>query len=50
MANGEYEVQWFNCIMGEYGEAFTVTVTDGTYQLPEKPDAGDWVISVKIKK
>ncbi len=50
MANGEYEVQWFNCITGEYGEAFTVTVTDGTYTLPAKPDAGDWVISVKIKK
>ncbi len=50
MVNGEYEVRWFNCITGEYGEAFTVTVTDGTYQLPEKPDTGDWVISVKIKK
>lgn len=50
MANGEYEVQWFNCITGEYGEVFTVTVTDGTYTLPAKPDAGDWVISVKIKK
>ena len=50
MANGEYEVQWFNCITGEYGEAFTVTVTDGTYTLPAKPDAGDWVISIKIKK
>ena len=50
MANGEYEVQWFNCITGEYGEAFTVTVADGTYTLPTKPDAGDWVISVKIKK
>jgi hypothetical protein len=50
MANGEYEVQWFNCITGESGEAFTVTVTDGTYTLPAKPDAGDWVISVKIKK
>lgn len=50
MTNGEYEVQWFNCITGEYGEVFTVTVTDGTYTLPAKPDAGDWVISVKIKK
>lgn len=50
MANGEYEVQWFNCITGEYGEVFTVTVTDGTYTLPAKPDAGDWVISIKIKK
>jgi hypothetical protein len=50
MANGEYEVQWFSCITGEYGEAFTVTVTDGTYTLPAKPDAGDWMISVKIKK
>lgn len=50
MANGEYEVQWFSCITGEYGDAFTVTVTDGTYTLPAKPDAGDWVISVKIKK
>lgn len=50
MANGEYEVQWFNCITGEYCEAFTVMVTDGTYTLPAKPDAGDWVISVKIKK
>ncbi len=47
MANGEYEVQWFNCITGEYGEAFTVTVTDGVYQIPAKPDVGDWVISVK---
>jgi hypothetical protein len=50
MANGEYEVQWFNCITGEYGESFTVTVTDGTYTLPAKPDAGDWAISVKLKK
>ena len=50
MQNGEYEVRWFNCITGEYGESFTVTVTDGVYQLPEKPDTGDWVISVKIKK
>ena len=50
MANGEYEVQWFNCITGEYGEAFTVAVTDGTYTLPAKPDAGDWVISVEKLK
>ena len=50
MANGEYEVQWFNCITGEYGEAFTVSVTDGVYQLPEKPDTGDWVISVEKLK
>ena len=50
MANGEYEVQWFNCITGEYGEVFTVTVTDGTYTLPAKPDAGDWVISVEKLK
>ena len=50
MANGEYKVTWFNCITGEYSESFTVTVTDGTYTLPAKPDAGDWVISVeKIK-
>lgn len=50
MANGEYEVRWFNCSTGEYGEAFTVTVTDGTYTLPAKPDAGDWVISVEHVK
>ena len=50
MANGEYEVRWFNCITGEYGDAFTVTITDGVYQLPEKPDTGDWVISVEKLK
>ncbi len=49
MANGEYEVQWFNCQTGEYGESFTVNITDGTYTLPAKPDAGDWVIAVELK-
>lgn len=50
MANGEYKVTWFNCITGEYSESFTVTVTDGTYTLPAKPDAGDWVIAVELIK
>ncbi len=46
MANGEYKVTWFNCRTGEYAESFTVSVTDGTYTIPAKPDAGDWAISV----
>ena len=50
MENGEYKVTWFNCITGEYSESFTVTVTDGTYTLPSKPDAGDWVIAVELIK
>ncbi len=45
MANGEYEVKWFNCRSGEYSESFKITVTDGTYTLPAKPDSGDWAIS-----
>ncbi len=48
MANGEYEVKWFNCQSGEYSESFKVTVTDGTYKLPAKPNSGDWAIAVEF--
>lgn len=50
MANGEYEVRWFNCQTGEFTEAFKITVTDATYTLPAKPDSGDWVIAVELVK
>ena len=48
MKNGEYELRWLNCRTGEYSDAFTVNVTDGTYTLPAKPDAGDWAVSVRF--
>ena len=50
MQNAEYEVQWMNCLTGEFSEPFTITVTDGTYDIPAKPDDGEWAISVSLIK
>ncbi len=47
MENGTYEVTWFNCQTGEWGECTTVTVTDGTYKISKKPDTGDWALLVQ---
>ncbi len=46
MANGEYTVRWMNCRTGGYTAAETVTVTDGTWQIPGKPDSGDCALLV----
>ncbi len=47
MKNGTYEVVWFNCQTGEYGDPFTVKVTDGTYRIPARPADGDFAIAVQ---
>ncbi len=48
MENSDYEVRWFNCQTGEYEKAFTITITDGTYKIPARPDDGDWLLSVEL--
>ena len=37
-----------NCITGEYTEPQIVTITNGTYNIPAKPNDDDWVIAVKL--
>ena len=49
MKNASYTVTWFNCRTGESSESFTVSVTDGTYTLPAKPDDGDWAVTVRLE-
>ena len=48
MENADYEVVWMNCVTGERTEPIVVTITDGTYQIPKKPTADDWVIAVRL--
>lgn len=49
MKNGEYTVRWMNCRTGQYTQTETITVTDGTYQIPGKPDSGDYALAVEFK-
>ncbi|MBO7376019.1 MAG: DUF4038 domain-containing protein, partial [Clostridia bacterium] len=48
MKNGEYLLRWFNCRTGEYTEPERVTVTDGRFELPAKPDEGDWAVEMSF--
>lgn len=48
LKNADYEVVWMNCVTGEYTESAIVTVTDGTYRLPQKPTAEDYVVAVRL--
>lgn len=48
MENADYTWYWFNCRTGEQTETQTVTVTDGTFAVPEKPDGADWAIAVVL--
>ena len=47
LANVQYTVQWYNPISDTYNTPTTVTITDGSYTIHEKPDNNDWVLLVK---
>ncbi len=48
MENADYEIVWMNCTTGEYTEPVIVTITDGTYRIPQKPTQDDWVIAARL--
>ena len=48
MMNGAYELVWFNCRTAETITE-TVTVEDGTFTIPNKPDSYDWVIALRFR-
>lgn len=48
MENADYEIRWMNCRTGEWLDAETVSITDGTYKIPQKPDSGDWALYAKL--
>ncbi len=50
MKCGEYIIRWMNGQTGEYTQAETITVTDGIWKIPGKPDAGDWALSVRYEQ
>lgn len=42
-----YSAKWYNPLTGKFIEiADQITVTDGVYQIPQKPTTGDWVLLV----
>jgi hypothetical protein len=47
LANMNYISQWYNPITGVYNIPTTVTITNGTYTIGEKPDKKDWILLVK---
>jgi len=49
LSNAQYIVQWYNPITGKYNTPINVTVSDGSYDIGEKPDSNDWVLLVKKK-
>lgn len=47
MQNGTYEIGWMNCYTGEFTTPTQVSITNGTYNIPNKPSASDWAIYAK---
>ncbi len=48
MEKADYEIRWMNCRTGEWTDAKIVTITNGVYKIPCKPDSGDWAIYAKL--
>lgn len=44
LANTTYAKQWYNPITGVYAPSTTVSITDGTHVIGNKPDNNDWVL------
>ena len=49
LENTEYTVKWFNPITGTSENQSTISITDGTYTIGEKPSIRDWVLLVEKK-
>ena len=49
LENAAYTIQWYNPITGESEAAITINITDGTYDIGEKPNIRDWVLLAKKK-
>jgi len=47
LTNMKYTAQWYNPITGTFNTPTTVTITNGSYAIGEKPDNNDWVLIVK---
>jgi hypothetical protein len=47
LANTQYTVQWYNPITGKFNATITVTITNSSYNIGDKPDLNDWVLLVK---
>ena len=47
LSNAQYSVQWYNPITGKFNTATTVTITNGSHTIGDKPDLNDWVLLVK---
>jgi hypothetical protein len=45
----QYEKTWFDPRTGEYGETVIIeTDENGQHEIGDKPDAGDWVLLMKL--
>ncbi len=42
--DASYTLRWFNPRTGEWSAAETITAPDGSYVLPDRPTADDWVV------
>jgi|TARA_B110000114_G_scaffold144026_1_gene152708 hypothetical protein len=49
LENTDYTVQWYDPITGTSEAETTVSITDGTYTIGNKPSIRDWVLLVKKK-
>jgi len=45
--DGEYALIWLNPATGEYRPEIKLTPTNGSYEIGDKPDDGDWVLWIK---
>ncbi len=46
MKNGEYKLTWLNCRTGEK-KTENITVSNTIYNIPGKPDTGDWALAAQ---
>jgi hypothetical protein len=49
LSNAPYDVQWYNPVTGKFNTTKTVSTTNGSYIIGDKPDRNDWVLLVKKK-
>jgi len=47
LANTQYIVQWYNPVTGKYNAPVTMVITNGSFNIGEKPDNNDWVLLLK---
>lgn len=48
--DSEYTMWWFNPRTGDWSEPDNISSSDGTFDVPAKPDNEDWVMLIKKSK